>query len=661
MANHKPTGKRGAAYIRVSHGEKQNPERQREAIRSWAEKAGVSINDWYEDIDGRNPRDLAERREQFQRMLADVKAGKWDWIVVDSQDRFGVKDQYEYGYFVHILRQHDCELWSVAQGLLSSTDDAAVFVTTVGNVTSSKEQKEKARRTIGGKRVLAAQGEWQGGYIPYGFDVACIDRATQTERFRVVVLKMIPTQNVWQRMIVYPDKTEERCDGENRFPNKQDWERFVLAPSCVEERVKTVQDIFRLFATGAWTIRGLCKWLNDQRVEPVTGIGWYHTRLKPLLSNPAYYVGNTVWGKNSHGRHGQYIGGEIKEPPRKRGRATAGRKNETSDWVFPPPGTALIEKAVWNEVQTRLAGIKGSKRGLRDERLWLAGLVYCSRCGQRMSGWKCDGELTYCCNTYRKYGKSNPSGCRLHRVKQEAVEAVIVRYFDEVKPALRSALDAQHSPPSFTDEAVAKMNAAEDEFYRNLDELFRRLAEWMGGNLSDVDDYPWSDALWLYRQYWERNKAKNEADLATATAELTRRVETMNTLPPESRAARDIQRRLIAEADARVQQLQVVLEPLDEKILQANSAVYEWDWLIDSAKEKMAGTNARQKAAAVGRVISRIVLHFRHYEHRTSDSRAKSGTLEKSALQTVEIVPHHGEPTSYGTQSSAAVSPPGPD
>src|SRR5262245_4856695 len=145
MADHKPTGKRGAAYIRVSHGEKQNPERQREAIRSWAEKAGVSVNDWYEDIVGRNPRDLAEDREQFQRMLEDVKSGKWDWIVVDSQDRFGVKDQYEYGYFVHIFRQHDCELWGVGQGLLSSTDDAAVFVTTVGNQTSSKEQKEKAR------------------------------------------------------------------------------------------------------------------------------------------------------------------------------------------------------------------------------------------------------------------------------------------------------------------------------------------------------------------------------------------------------------------------------------------------------------------------------------------------------------------------------------
>lgn len=135
-----------------------------------------------------------------------------------------------------------------------------------------------------------------------------------------------------------------------------------------------------------------------------------------------------------------------------------------------------------------------------------------------------------------------------------------------MQPALRSALEAQHSPPSFTDEAIAKMNAAEDEFNSGLDDVFRRLAEWMGGTVSDVDDYPWGDALWLYRRYWEFNKARTEADLASATAELTRRVETLNTLPPQAPAARDIQRRLIAESDARY------LPPTAEVILGGGSA-----------------------------------------------------------------------------------------
>jgi DNA invertase Pin-like site-specific DNA recombinase len=84
-----PKGNRGAAYIRVSDGDKQDPQRQRDTVQRWADNRGLSISRFYEDIEGRNPRAKAERRVHFQQMLADVQAGQWDWVVVDSQERFG--------------------------------------------------------------------------------------------------------------------------------------------------------------------------------------------------------------------------------------------------------------------------------------------------------------------------------------------------------------------------------------------------------------------------------------------------------------------------------------------------------------------------------------------------------------------------------------------
>ena len=93
----KPTGNRGAGYIRVSHGDteanefrrNQDPAAQRVMIEQWAARHGKTISRWYMDVEGRNPRDMAHKREQFQQLLKDVQAGLWDWVVVDSQDRIG--------------------------------------------------------------------------------------------------------------------------------------------------------------------------------------------------------------------------------------------------------------------------------------------------------------------------------------------------------------------------------------------------------------------------------------------------------------------------------------------------------------------------------------------------------------------------------------------
>src|SRR5579871_1457611 len=95
-----PTGLRGCAYLRVS-SDKQEVESQREVIRTWLSSHGLTIGDggWYIDDVGKNSRHMAEKREGFQRLLHDVRAGRWDWVVVDSQDRFGTKHEFERGKF----------------------------------------------------------------------------------------------------------------------------------------------------------------------------------------------------------------------------------------------------------------------------------------------------------------------------------------------------------------------------------------------------------------------------------------------------------------------------------------------------------------------------------------------------------------------------------
>jgi DNA invertase Pin-like site-specific DNA recombinase len=168
-----------AAYLRVS-SDKQTALRQRETLKH------LPIDRWYEDSEGSNPRDRADRRPEFQRLLRDVERGFVKTIYVASQDRFGTKDAYKLGHFFTLLRKHDCRLLDASGKVLSADDDATVITSTIGALTSTRKQKEKANRILTGKITKVRGGAtYQGGNPPYGFDVACIG-PNGNEKWRVV-------------------------------------------------------------------------------------------------------------------------------------------------------------------------------------------------------------------------------------------------------------------------------------------------------------------------------------------------------------------------------------------------------------------------------------------------------------------------------------------
>lgn len=233
---HHPNGKIIAAYVRVS-SDQQDSTRQRRSIEDWAKRNGVSIVHWFIDDKGKNPRDKSDKRLDFQRLLKLIRTGAVDVVVVDSQDRFGVKDNAEFWKYVSELRDNGCELWSVAQGLLSGEDDASVMVSTVGALTSTREQKEKGFRSLEGRIKTVRAGKYQGGNPPYGCDVVCYD-ASGSPKWR-----LIWTGN-FQRLKINPDGTEQRFDGKNNLPGRDTTDVLRVQPSIRKDRLKVVRQIF---------------------------------------------------------------------------------------------------------------------------------------------------------------------------------------------------------------------------------------------------------------------------------------------------------------------------------------------------------------------------------------------------------------------------------
>lgn len=106
-----PPADRCAWYLRVSTP-KQKLEHQREHVARFCEQAGVRIPD-DQRYDDKEARHKSAKRERFQRLLDGVQAGRLDWIIICSFDRWGIADVDEFFEFRRRLLNHDVQLWSV--------------------------------------------------------------------------------------------------------------------------------------------------------------------------------------------------------------------------------------------------------------------------------------------------------------------------------------------------------------------------------------------------------------------------------------------------------------------------------------------------------------------------------------------------------------------
>jgi DNA invertase Pin-like site-specific DNA recombinase len=226
----------GAAYVRVSD-DLQDMLRQYEAIHAFEERHGVSIPKSHRFEDEGWARDTAAKRPDFQRLLKLAESGHIQWIVVSERDRFGTTDADEFMHYRYLLRQWGCRLYDTAGTEWTRKDIATVITAVVEGEKSEQEQHGISRRVLGGKAAYAKRGEWQGGTVPLGLDVACYScvpleagagkaNADLPELWRVV------SEGLHKRVKVYPDGRTERFDGEGNFPAFQrETEVLRLTPS----------------------------------------------------------------------------------------------------------------------------------------------------------------------------------------------------------------------------------------------------------------------------------------------------------------------------------------------------------------------------------------------------------------------------------------------
>jgi DNA invertase Pin-like site-specific DNA recombinase len=571
------------------------------AIEQWLTSTKRTAAEWIEDAGGR---DIAWKRAGFQKIIARVERGEIAWVAVSERDRFGVQDAEEWGYYVTILRRHNCELWVAAENknLAAREDRTESFMAAINSERSRSEQEARAQREHRSKLALVERGEWPGGKPPYGFDLVC-------KRDGRDLWRLVYEPGVYRRKQLLHDGKTRRFDGKDNVPARSKGETLHLAIN--QEQAKWVRKIFEWFLVGD-SFRSIANRLQALGVPSLNRAVWHHSSIAFIVGgNPAYVLGVPVWNKFGHGRFIERVNGQWVAVERIGGRTRNARKRDTDDHVHAPPAIGIVDEDTWNKAQRRLRKLKAEPRVARKPKspdLYFAGLVRCRDCGKLMIA---DAQFQrYRCPT----SMIDKTACWCNTVPH----ARLVEYVD------RWLADTEQTVTAIDPEWCVMIMEQEDATVPLIKEYTQRItAMWREARSIDKKELHWT-----YKKL--RSLVGADAGLDAMIKE------------KEGEIARLTERVGQVRSDAAVVALLRRIDAIGEEVreLKARLEVNQLDSLRLRLREMVCRLDeARElapvrRASAMRELIGEILPRHEHYQR---------GKLRASRLLDVEITPRVGD------------------
>lgn len=643
----RPRGSRGCGYIRVSD-DRQEVERQYQSLRRWAEARHITLIKIYEDRGGRRHEAGTAKRKAHSEMMRAVSSGKYDFCVIDAQDRLGFANPHEFMRMAAEFIDAEVELWSVQEGLLSGQDLTSFLLQAIGAVGSKTEMQTKCHRTLTRKVDMAKAGHWTGGMIPYGLAVVARTK-TGRESWRV------EEESAGRKCQIFPDGRRDWWI-KNDFPKRREGEEFVLQPSSHQDRLEIVRNIYTWFVRGM-SAASIARTLNEQGHRTRSGL-FYTTFIDRLIKNPLY-MGYPTWNKNSVGRYGELQAGApvLRDVPHKR---RIYKKRERADWVmsdqplFPP----IVSAEIWEQAQAIL-GDRSRRAPTKSNPYPLSGIVYCSRCNRRMSCWSTPKErtkLSLVCDTFRRYGKANETGCRLHRVSHARILALVERYGEEAGTSLASLCADDEGG------LLRRLYDEQRECTKQVRLVRERMETWLYDTLSEIWDYeqlpngrrrfvfdypveadepplildlPGCESLVgvqeIYGLIASASEARQRELIAAAEARFEALYKKWDSLPSDlmrQRCTKEIQ-----EVESELSRLRLGDSDLGAKLRTLMIELGKILKRITAARRDLAGQDSQRKWVAIRQLVDRITCSFEH------EPRCPGSKQVVSRLVRVEIEP----------------------
>jgi len=362
-------------YVRLSNedtraGESVSIENQKLMLTKHCKEMGWELKEIYQDdgFSGTN-----QNRPAFQRMMADVKQGFINTILIKDLSRLG-RNYLEVGNLAEVfLPEHGCELISLNEKL----DDMMVF----RNWFNEQHSKTTSKKVKAARHICAETGKFLGTYAPYGF------KKDPDNRHKLIIDEN--TAPITRRIF------EMRASGMGFR---------AIASTLNEDGVISPKEYY--YQTKSRK--------NPQKTNRL----WNESALKIILRNEAY-IGNIVQGKV----------GTVSYKNRK-------QVNKPQEEWIRAEGThePIISMELWNRVQSFKHKNYKPRRKNDGETNLFTGLLVCADCDFKMRSQverrkRKDGTETkyvaYMCGNYARSGKS---ACTCHGINENALIEIVVEH-----------------------------------------------------------------------------------------------------------------------------------------------------------------------------------------------------------------------------------------
>ena len=412
-----------ALYERLSQedkleGESNSIANQKKILERYCREHGITAYRHYDEDDGYSGTNF--NRPGFQRMLADIKAGKIKRVIVKDMSRFG-RDYLQVGFYTDMLfPDFGVHFIAVNDGVDSTRgENEFTAIRNVFNEMYARDTSKKIRATWQSK---GKSGEHLTTIPPYGY-------------------------------MKDPD-------------NKKKW-------IIDEKAAAVVQQIFALCVSGMGPTQ-IAKWLEKHEIYNPTA--YSQAKGRPVTNKPT--ANPYKWTNETVSRtleRIEYLGHTVNFKTRKQSYKSKKKLwNDPSEWViFENTQPPIVEESVFLIVQNiRRSRRRPTKMG--DMGIF-SGLLYCAECGGKM--YQCratnftEEQKYFICSTYRK-GKDL---CTTHSIKNVVLHEIVLRN-------LREAIEyvTQYEAEFIQEAADSRLRERDAEFSRKRETLSRaesRIAE----------------------------------------------------------------------------------------------------------------------------------------------------------------------------------------
>ncbi len=343
-----------------------------------------------------------KKRRHFNEMIADAKAGMFDLIVTKEISRFA-RNTLDSLHYTRDLYSCGVGVYFQNDNIITLDEDAELRLTIMASMAQDELRKLSSRVKFGHQQAIKHS----------------------------VVL------------------------GNSRiFGYRKDDKRLVID----ETQAPMVRDLFRLYATGEYSMKQLEKLFYDQGYRNYNGNKIAHTTMSNIISNPkykGYYVGNKVKIVDMFTKKQKFL------PPEE----WVMFKDETGEIV-----PAIVTEEVWdkaNEVLARRSEDVKNRQGICNHANLLTGKLYCTHCGQPYyrreskdkhgnvnSKWVCSGKIN-----------NGADSCPSFPIYEAEIKPILFDVFSETR------VDAEALLEEYTE--MFKSMEADDETAKQIAEQKR--------------------------------------------------------------------------------------------------------------------------------------------------------------------------------------------